>query len=177
MNTEVWYLPYFEGVNHTRMINNETFANANANANARIVHTMIQISTSSAGASAQLSCQHCFCSTLSLLPILLPSRRLASSAQEFCCYHSLLQQARRSSPLRFASIHLFIQSIPSIQKFKTLPLSRGHQVRKHVLLPTTLRQHGSIKPPPLFFIGSRVFNLIYKEESIEKVNIAAFFSL
>ena len=28
MNTKVWYLPYFEGVYHTRM--NETFSNVNA---------------------------------------------------------------------------------------------------------------------------------------------------
>ena len=36
MNTKVWYLPYFEGVYHTRMI--ETFSNASA----RMVHTMVE---------------------------------------------------------------------------------------------------------------------------------------
>ena len=35
MNTKVWYLPYFEGVYHTRMI--ETYSNANARM-VRIVH-------------------------------------------------------------------------------------------------------------------------------------------
>ena len=35
MNTKVWYLPYFEGVYHTRMI--ETYSNVNA----RMVHTMV----------------------------------------------------------------------------------------------------------------------------------------
>ena len=39
MNTKVWYLPYFKGVYHTRMI--ETFSNANA----RMVHTMIRTLT------------------------------------------------------------------------------------------------------------------------------------
>mgnify|MGYP006905966932 CR=1 FL=1 len=37
MNTKVWYLPYFEGVFHTRMI--ETFTNANA-LMVRMLHTM-----------------------------------------------------------------------------------------------------------------------------------------
>ena len=37
MNTKVWYLLYFEGVYHTRMI--ETFSNANARM-LRMVHTM-----------------------------------------------------------------------------------------------------------------------------------------
>ena len=36
MNTKVWYLPYSEGVYHTRMI--ETYFNVNA----RMVHTMLQ---------------------------------------------------------------------------------------------------------------------------------------
>ena len=39
MNTKVWYLPYFEGVYHTRMI--ETFSSANAHM-VCMVHTMIQ---------------------------------------------------------------------------------------------------------------------------------------
>ena len=38
MNTKVWYLPYFEGVYHARMI--ETFSNVNARM-VRMVHTMI----------------------------------------------------------------------------------------------------------------------------------------
>ena len=38
MNTKVWYLPYFEGVYHTWMI--ETFANANAHM-VRMVNTMV----------------------------------------------------------------------------------------------------------------------------------------
>ena len=38
MNTEVWYLPHFEGVYHTRMI--ETFSNVNA-CMVRMVHTMV----------------------------------------------------------------------------------------------------------------------------------------
>ena len=37
MNAKVWYLPYFKGVYHTRMI--ETFTNANA-CMALMVHTM-----------------------------------------------------------------------------------------------------------------------------------------
>ena len=40
MNTKVWYLSYFEGVYHTRMI--ATFANANARM-VRMVLTMITI--------------------------------------------------------------------------------------------------------------------------------------
>ena len=35
MITKVWYLPYFEGVYHTRIV--ESFANANA----RLFHTML----------------------------------------------------------------------------------------------------------------------------------------
>ena len=38
MNKKVWYLPYFKGVYHTRMI--ETFSNANARM-VRMVHTML----------------------------------------------------------------------------------------------------------------------------------------
>ena len=37
MNEKVWYLPYIEGVNHTRMF--EPLSNANA----RMVHTMVVI--------------------------------------------------------------------------------------------------------------------------------------
>ena len=37
MNTKVWYLPYVEGVYHTRMI--ETYSNAHA-CMVRLVHTM-----------------------------------------------------------------------------------------------------------------------------------------
>ena len=37
MNTKVWYLPYFEGVYHTRMI--ETYLNVNARM-VRMVHCM-----------------------------------------------------------------------------------------------------------------------------------------
>ena len=37
MNTKVWYLPYFEGVYHTRTV--ETYSNANARM-VCMVHTM-----------------------------------------------------------------------------------------------------------------------------------------
>ena len=40
MNTKVWYLPYFKGVYHNRMI--ETFSNANAGM-VHMVHTMLYI--------------------------------------------------------------------------------------------------------------------------------------
>ena len=40
MNIKVWYLPYFEGVYHTRNI--ETFSNANARV-VSMVHTMLEI--------------------------------------------------------------------------------------------------------------------------------------
>ena len=40
MNTKVWYLPYFEGVYHTRMI--ETFSNVNARM-VCMVHTMLPL--------------------------------------------------------------------------------------------------------------------------------------
>ena len=39
MNTKVWYLPYFDGVYYTRMI--ETFLNVNARM-VHMVHTMHQ---------------------------------------------------------------------------------------------------------------------------------------
>ena len=41
MNTKVWYLPYFEGVYHTRMI--ETYLNVNARMvrMVRMAHTML----------------------------------------------------------------------------------------------------------------------------------------
>ena len=38
MNTEVWYLPYFEGVYHSQMI--ETFPNANAPM-ISMIHTLL----------------------------------------------------------------------------------------------------------------------------------------
>ena len=38
MNTKVWYLPHFEGVYHTLML--ETFSNANARM-VRMVHNFI----------------------------------------------------------------------------------------------------------------------------------------
>ena len=40
MITKVWYLPYFEGVYHTWMI--ETFSNANAHI-VHMVHTMLLV--------------------------------------------------------------------------------------------------------------------------------------
>ena len=42
VNSKVWYLPFFEGVFHTRMI--ETFLNANARM-VRMVHTMVLLQT------------------------------------------------------------------------------------------------------------------------------------
>ena len=42
MNPKVWYLPYFKGVYHTRMI--ETYSNANARM-VRMVHTMMPITS------------------------------------------------------------------------------------------------------------------------------------
>ena len=38
MNTNVWYLPYFEGVYHIQMI--KTFSNPNARM-VRMVHTLV----------------------------------------------------------------------------------------------------------------------------------------
>ena len=51
MNTKVWYLPYFKGVYHTRMI--ETFFNANARM-VHMVHTMVYINVSDAFTSQEV---------------------------------------------------------------------------------------------------------------------------
>ena len=40
MNTKVWYLPYFEGVYHTQMI--ETFSNANVRM-VSMIHTTYEV--------------------------------------------------------------------------------------------------------------------------------------